>query len=223
MAVRILHIDTSGAVGLVMVAVDGKPISHQFSEGERDHAGKINMLVAEVLREAELSLDDMDAVAVCNGPGSYTGLRIGLATAKGYCYALDKQLILHNRLMLMLQELRSQEDDKETNLLALLPARAGEYYMAASGNYQSAPKHITAQKLLEEIAECHDALDIIGQYGSDLSQIQIKRHVAHGTLDISAWAKKGYEDFLEDQFADLAYAEPEYLKAAYIATPRVDR
>jgi tRNA threonylcarbamoyladenosine biosynthesis protein TsaB len=222
MAVRILHIDTSGAVGLVMVAVDGKPISHQFSEGERDHAGKINMLVAEVLREAELSLDDMDAVAVCNGPGSYTGLRIGLATAKGYCYALDKQLILHNRLMLMLQELRSQEDDKETNLLALLPARAGEYYMAASGNYQSAPKHITSQVLLAETS-AYQGFSVIGQYENDLAEIQITAQVPHSSLDIHSWAEATHKSIVMEQFADLAYAEPEYLKAAYIAAPRVDR
>lgn len=206
-----------------MIAVDGKPVSHKFSEAERDHAGKINFLVTEVLEEAELSIHELDAIAVCNGPGSYTGLRIGLATAKGFCYALGKQLILHNRLTLMLQELRKQMGNKEMNALAILPARAGEYYVAAAGEYHSAPKHVTTSELLENTAVCRKPFAVIGNYSEDLSPIEIAYHIEHQTLNMEVWSSATHEAFLNGQFADLAYAEPEYLKPAYIVAPRADR
>lgn len=222
MATRILHIDTSGPVGLVMLAIDGRPVSHKSSDAERDHAGKVNILVAEVLATAGCRLADLDAIAVCNGPGSYTGLRIGLATAKGYCYALDKRLILHNRLVLMLQEIAANEEHSTGNILAIIPARSGEYYMAAVGNYQSPAKHITAQGLLEE-TRGQQGFRVIGQYGNDLSAMPIERYQEHSVLNIEIWAAETYKSFQANQFADVAYAEPEYLKAAYIAAPRVDR
>jgi tRNA threonylcarbamoyladenosine biosynthesis protein TsaB len=109
-----------------MLAVDGKPVSSVSTEVERDHAGKVNNLVAAILEEANCTLNDVHAIAVCNGPGSYTGLRIGLATAKGYCYALNKPLILHSRLHLMLRELAQHTGNNVENMLAILPARSGE-------------------------------------------------------------------------------------------------
>ncbi len=219
---RILHIDTSGPAAIVMLAVDGKPLSQQSSEGERDHAGRLNALVEEVLAAADMRLKDVDAIAICNGPGSYTGLRIGLATAKGYCYVTDKPLILHSRLKLMLLELAAQGIDNEADRLAILPARAGEYYIAAEGAYRASPRHITTEELLEHFSN-NSSLYIIGGFGPDLGGLASKMIVSHQLLNISVWALGTYESFLINHFADIAYCEPEYLKSVYTTVSRADR
>jgi tRNA threonylcarbamoyladenosine biosynthesis protein TsaB len=206
-----------------MIARHGQPVAHKFSETERDHAGKINLLVDEVLKESACDLQSIDAVAVCSGPGSYTGLRIGLATAKGFCYALDKPLILHNRLDLMLRELDARLGNRQANKLAILPARNGEYYVAAAGEYETAPRHISTPELLQNITGDKMLFAVIGNAENDLSALQTIYSAEHHLLDLLIWARAGWESFHQKMFADLAYATPEYLKAAYTTTPRADR
>jgi len=218
----ILHLDTSGPSGIAMLAKDGRPIASRLSEGEREHAGHINGLVSSVLEDGGIGLPDIDAVAVCNGPGSYTGLRIGLATAKGYCFVLNKPLILHNRLNLMLREATSLFPGM-TNLVAVLPARAGEYYAAVSGTIPLAPTHITIHSLIHILEQANGEVGIIGRTGDDLSQIiSVKpiQFVEHKLLNEDAWAKATAEAFSSGDFADVAYADPEYLKPAFITSRR---
>ena len=222
----ILHLDTSGPVGIAMLAKDSAPVASGHSEGERDHAGNINRLVTEVLKEDGIGLSDIDAIAVCNGPGSYTGLRIGLATAKGYCYVLGKPLILHNRLNLMLHEARFIIPFKK-NVIAILPARAGEYYAAASGSLIALePVHINTIMLQQVIQQGGETLYIIGRLSEDLSKIILSNGISfieHQALNENHWAAATAEAFTAGSFADIAYAEPEYLKPAYITSKRPDR
>jgi tRNA threonylcarbamoyladenosine biosynthesis protein TsaB len=90
----ILAIETATKLCSVAVARDGRVLALREVESQRhEHAEKVNVFIAEVLAEAGLSLKDLDAVAVGIGPGSYTGLRIGLSAAKGLCYALEVPLI----------------------------------------------------------------------------------------------------------------------------------
>ncbi len=225
MAIRILHIDTSGPVGMVMVGLDGKPVNHKIFEGERNHAGKLNGLVDELLSEVKLELGDLDALAVCNGPGSYTGLRIGLATAKGYCYVLEKPLILQNRLCLMLEELRAKNPGDEhsaKNSLAIIPARAGEYYVAAEGAFMTPPRHMTTPELAAVYMDVR-YLNIVGAKGTDLDFLPADNILPHHDLDTFVWGGNTLALFIKNDFADLAYSEPEYLKSAYITASRADR
>lgn len=90
----ILSIETGTEVCSVALAKDGKMISLRESGGEgRAHANNLGVYIDEVLRENDMDADELDAVAVGGGPGSYTGLRIGVSTAKGMCYALGRPLI----------------------------------------------------------------------------------------------------------------------------------
>jgi tRNA threonylcarbamoyladenosine biosynthesis protein TsaB len=216
----ILHLDTSGPTGIAMLARDGQPVASGRSEGERDHAGNINSLVADVLAQGGLTLNDIDAVAVCNGPGSYTGLRIGPATAKGYCYVLGIPLILHNRLGLMLREAGEEE---HKNIIAVLPARAGEYYAAGEGPSVSfSPTHIVFKTLQEKIEQSAFPVHFIGMAGGDLLPLMAARNITlseHHMLKETSWAKAATESFSLEIFADVAYSEPDYLKPAYIASP----
>src|SRR5882672_2766392 len=97
----LLHIDTSTDTGLLAIGCDGQLLAHSMIEESRNHAGTINNMINSLLADAHISFRQLSAVAVCAGPGSYPGLRIGLATAKVLCYALEKPLILDNKLTVL--------------------------------------------------------------------------------------------------------------------------
>lgn len=221
----ILHIDTSGPTAVVMLAKDGIPLAARHSAGERDHAGNINKLIADLLYECGFQLSDMDAFAVCNGPGSYTGLRIGLATAKGFCYVLEKPLILHSRLHLMLREAMAIFPGPAT-FVAILPARAGEYYVAIEGIWSSKlPAHMTIAALEKVLSGIQDKIYFIGQIEEDISSVIEPEKLAivnHKTLHNGIWGAASDESFRHQQFADLAYAEPDYLKQVFIHAKPAD-
>ncbi|MBS1628559.1 MAG: tRNA (adenosine(37)-N6)-threonylcarbamoyltransferase complex dimerization subunit type 1 TsaB [Bacteroidetes bacterium] len=216
MSVRVLHIDCSGPFASLMLAIDSIPQAVKQSAEARDHASQLNPMIAALLLEVGYSLNDMDAFAVCSGPGSYTGLRLGMAAAKGFCYALDKPLLMHNRLTLMLEELDSQLEVSNLNRLAILPARAGEYYIAAQGEWEAAPMHILQNELVENTRFWTQPASIIGHLEEDFSIPNVKNLIPHEKLDLNTWAKRTFLSFSEQEFANIAYAIPEYLKAAYV-------
>src|SRR5690554_2925965 len=91
----ILCIETSTAICSVALVKDGNVITARQDNEGNSHANKLTVLIEEVFSDSNVPLEisDIDAVAVSSGPGSYTGLRIGLSTAKGICFAMDKPLI----------------------------------------------------------------------------------------------------------------------------------
>lgn len=97
----ILNIETATDVCSVALAKDGKTLSLREQQQGQSHARILTTFVSECLQEAGAGKHDLDAIAVSKGPGSFTGLRIGVATAKGLCYALDKPLISVNTLLSM--------------------------------------------------------------------------------------------------------------------------
>ena len=89
----LLCIETATTVCSVVLARDGVILSSREVNSGYSHAEKLTVFIGEIFGETALSMNALDAVAVSEGPGSYTGLRIGVSTAKGLCYALDKPLI----------------------------------------------------------------------------------------------------------------------------------
>jgi tRNA threonylcarbamoyladenosine biosynthesis protein TsaB len=216
----LLHIDSSGPESMVLLSREGKPIAFRRQEGEREHAAHLNGMISSTLAEAGVGLADVDAFAVCNGPGSYTGLRIGLATAKGFCYALEKPIILHNRLFLMLEEAAASYPEKK-NYAAVLPARNGEYFASVRRDRETlAATHILTSDL-EKIFQEHrdESWAVIGGLEEDL----LKWNMASGfdflprtAPNPEIWARLTEIDFFYGAFSDLAYSEPDYLKPAFI-------
>lgn len=207
----------------VMLAVNGIAIGSQQSQVPRDHAANLNQMIDSLLADNGYKLTDVDAFAVCSGPGSYTGLRIAMAAAKGFCYALDKPLLMHNRLLLMLEELALVSDKGSLNRLAILPARAGEYYVAAQGEWEESPKHMMQEALLEKSRVWTEPALLIGQLEEDFSIPNVKNLIVHSKLDLSTWAKRTFKSFSKSEFADIAYTIPEYLKAAYVSASKREK
>src|SRR5690554_2697780 len=103
----ILQLDTATPVCSVAISRDGVTICIKEMEGQNIHAERLTLFIVEVLKEAGISIGQLSAVAVAKGPGSYTGLRIGVSTAKGLCYAADLPLIAIDSLESLAHGFRS--------------------------------------------------------------------------------------------------------------------
>lgn len=211
----ILHIDTSTQVGLVALVHDKKEISKRINEEERDHASVINVHIDTVLKEAGIGFGELDAVAVIGGPGSYTGLRIGLATAKGLCYALQKPLLMHNRLNLICMQLIEEHPNYDYHM-SLLPARQDEFFIAVYNGEKKcihAAQHIYQKDLEELLGSLNGKVILSGN--ADLRFNHSITYLPYDNFDEKIWYDKADEDFQLKHFADLAAATPFYLKSVY--------
>lgn len=222
----ILHIDTSGKEGLVAIASDGEVLAVAKNENTRDHAASINLMVNTVLAEAGIALQDIDAIAVCAGPGSYTGLRIGLATAKGYCYALNKPLLMDNKLTLLAYQVYDMIKNDPSlpgtdKIISVLTAREKEYFFSSynkSFNVTVSPTHILENELLSIFNTNTANTYLIGVLPkSILENLNGKFvHIDNEQVNINIWAKYALEAYKSQKIVSLSEAEPFYLKQVHI-------
>ncbi len=215
---HLLHIDTSTDIGTVAVSGNGTLLSVVHSEAARNHAGAINLMIEDALQQANISLKEIDAILACAGPGSYTGLRIALATAKGICYAKGKPLILNNKLSLL--ALNETDKHMTKTIASVLIARENEYFVSIYNNNHmclSEPIHVTEEELVELLKE-RENLHII----SDLSEADFyKLKVSFSslnpniTIDYNKWAVFGEDRYKCQDFVNLVNCAPFYLKQVY--------
>lgn len=193
--------------GAVLVKED---YGSKYSHGE-----KLHVYIDEILKEAGLTQNDLQAVAVSAGPGSYTGLRIGVSAAKGLCFALDIPLITIGTLDSLVRQL----DADEGHLVAMLDARRMEAYTAVyDHSYQNlvpVQPQILDEQSFTEILEA-GPVTFIGTANEKFSAICSHKN-AHFINDRLPSAKElidlAQAKFEAGDFADLAYFEPDYLKA----------
>ena len=133
----ILSLETATTNCSVALASDGKVVASRSINSGYSHSEKINVFIQEVIAQAGVTLKDLQAVAVSSGPGSYTGLRIGISTAKGLCYALDIPLIAINTLDAMAQGFNARKDEL---IVPMIDARRMEVYSAV---YDSEKKRVS--------------------------------------------------------------------------------
>jgi tRNA threonylcarbamoyladenosine biosynthesis protein TsaB len=128
----ILQIDTALETAIVSLAFKGNLVAETCNLSQKDHASFLQPAIALLVKEAGITLSQIDAVAVVEGPGSYTGLRVGMASAKGLCYALNKPLITISTLMLLAATAKSDIIDFNTEQLIcpMIDARRMEVFTA---------------------------------------------------------------------------------------------
>ncbi len=219
----ILHIDTSGSKGLIALSKDGIELLKKENENERDHASTINLIIENLMKNVEISFSDLDAIAVIGGPGSYTGLRIGLATAKGLCYALQKPLLLHNKLDIMcLQHL--EESKGYDHYISILVAREGEYFICgynAQAENTIPSQHIHQAKLENLLNSLNGKIILIGNtFENYTTQRLFFKYVEATSFNKNYWYKQSLADYHNKSFADIAHATPIYLKEAFTTTSK---
>lgn len=221
----ILHLETSSPVCSVALSKGSEMIRCIESNEANVHSSHLSIFIRKILEETGTAVTNLSAVAVSNGPGSYTGLRIGLSTAKGICYGADLPLITLHSLQVMANWFKKKnlsEIHPNSLIIPLIDARRQEVY---AGYYNAQiqpiknPEAIILHELsFEKMMKQYTCL-FVGN-GADKSKKILKSHYnsrffpdfvtsALGMIDI-AWNM-----YQQQQFADLAYSEPFYLKQAY--------
>ena len=215
----ILHIETSTDVCSVAVSEDSQVIFQQEDHSGPNHAERLGTMVDEALSFTDNHAIPFDAVAVSGGPGSYTGLRIGVSMAKGICYGRDLKLIAVPTLELLCVPVLLREIPEEDALLCpMLDARRMEVY---AGIYDRALRPVREIRADIVTAETYkDYLDAhpIHFFGNGAGKCMDtishpNAHLIEGIEPLAKWMQPLAERrFLNEQFEDVAYYVPFYLK-----------
>ena len=228
----ILCIETGTDVCSVAVAKDGELISLRESAQGRDHASKVGLYVQELLEELEIEPKDLDGVAVGMGPGSYTGLRIGVSFAKGLCYALDKPLIAVESLSMLtelaIQSLETQATEVENwenaTLCPMIDARRMEVYTQIYDSRGVAQDTLSAMVIDESsFAKYRTAEQPFIIYGNGAAKCcealpwATLIDIAPSAAGLAVLAQRKLDNH---QIEDVAYFEPLYLKDFVVTTSK---
>lgn len=210
----ILHIETSTKVCSVALSHDGDIITvEEIADDHYAHGEQLTVLIKKVIENAALEMNEVCAVSVACGPGSYTGLRIGLSTAKGLCYALNIPLILVDSLTALAG--CASEKYPEHNLIPMIDARRMEVYAAVYGPQYSVLKGMSATILDETTFAEFEPFVFFGDGAEKVKDLWSARDCVYDeTIRCSAvgQARMAYFYYDNNVFADLAYSEPIYLK-----------
>ena len=234
----ILHIETATDICSVALSKGDHLLSLVESGQERSHAKLLNPFIHQAFREAGLELKELNAVAVSMGPGSYTGLRIGISTAKGISYALEIPLLASGTLENMAHgildhpELRSilKEEGKGSSgsvlLCPMLDARRMEvyagFYTLGLEVFREVSADIIDESSYREILDQHRVF-FFGN-GSGKCREALAHPGAHFLEDVHPSAASMiipvFERYQQQRFEDVAYFEPFYLKDFIATTPK---
>lgn len=210
----LLHIDTALEKASIMLSRNGQRIAIAENSSQKDHASWLQPSILDLSKNNEFSLDDLDAIAVTIGPGSYTGLRVGLATAKGLCFALNKPLIAINTLDLM----ASGAVSVQTELICpMIDARRMEVYTAIYDKdlqYLLKPTSIILDPSSFEKKLAAHTISFFGNGSGKFSSICKNYNASFPDIttnmdNMITMAEKSMEN---NVFADLQTIEPLYIK-----------
>jgi tRNA threonylcarbamoyladenosine biosynthesis protein TsaB len=210
----ILHLETSTKVCSVALSLNGKCIALKEADNEGYmHSEQLTPFVQDVMSAANISYSQLSAVSVASGPGSYTGLRIGVSTAKGLCYALDIPLIAIDSLLCL--AVIAKEKHPITNLCALIDARRMEEYAAVYDQQLQPVKPISADIMESFSYQEFEPFVFFGDGAEKVIELWLGRNCTPD-LSISSTAKAqcslAYQKYIAQSFEDVAYFEPYYLK-----------
>ncbi|MDQ6527917.1 tRNA (adenosine(37)-N6)-threonylcarbamoyltransferase complex dimerization subunit type 1 TsaB [Flavobacterium sp. LHD-85] len=218
----ILNIETATKNCSVSIAKDGQTIvCSELADEGYSHAEKLHVFIEEVITKAGITAQDLKAVAVSQGPGSYTGLRIGVSAAKGLCYALNIPLIAVDTL----QTLASQAGVTDGKIIPMLDARRMEVYSAIFNSDLTLEREIKAEIIDENsFQEYTDKLYFVGDCAEKCKPVLTKDNFVFleniKYPSAQAMSKISFDKYQKSDTVDVAYFEPYYLKDFMIAPPK---
>ena len=221
----ILHIETSSKQCSVALAYKGKTLTSRVLNSESfSHNEKLHLFISEVLEEANLKTKQLDAISVSKGPGSYTGLRIGVAAAKGFCFALDIPLIALNSLEILVQGVTQAEVEL---IIPMMDARRMEVYTAIfDGNknwINQTSALVLSQNSFKEIVKDKTVLFLgngINKFQELIPEINLTHSFENNYPNAIDMVKLTWEKYNSEDFESLAYFEPFYLKDFQTTMPK---
>lgn len=215
----ILNIDTASENAHVSLAKDGLILHSLSNESQKEHAAFLQAAIQQLVKSVNINLKDVDAVAVTAGPGSYTGLRVGMASAKGLCYALKKPLITIGTLEVLTASALElfEAENKDILYCPMMDARRMEVFTAVYKNDLSIQLQPCAMILDALSFEKELLASKVVFFGSgSLKWKLICKHENAVFKEVSVSPKSLGKStnvlFSEKKFTELAYSEPSYLK-----------
>ncbi|HCF03829.1 tRNA (adenosine(37)-N6)-threonylcarbamoyltransferase complex dimerization subunit type 1 TsaB [Flavobacterium sp.] len=218
----ILNIETATKNCSVALAQEGKIIlCKEIAEEGYSHAERLHVFIEEIIQEAGITFQDLTAIAVSQGPGSYTGLRIGVSAAKGLCFALNIPLIAVDTL----QVLASQATISEGLIIPMLDARRMEVYSAIFNSKLEKQREVQAEVITENSFESiTEPVYFVGDCADKCQSVLVKPNFVFLPEIKYPSAKEmstlSFAKFQQSDFVDVAYFEPYYLKDFMITTSK---
>jgi tRNA threonylcarbamoyladenosine biosynthesis protein TsaB len=210
----ILNIETATKNCSVALAKDGITVlCKEIAEEGYSHAERLHVFIDEIIKEARITFQELSAIAVSQGPGSYTGLRIGVSAAKGLCFALDIPLIAVDTL----QVLASQAKVSRGLIIPMLDARRMEVYSAIyTSNFEN-KRAVQAEVITENsFVDLEETIYFVGDCAEKCKQVLSKENFVFLEEIKYPSAKEmsflSYEKHQKNDTVDVAYFEPYYLK-----------
>ena len=218
----ILHLETSTKSCSVALSENGELIALQeIHTAEFTHAENLTVFIQKVMLSAGKEMKELKAVSVSSGPGSYTGLRIGVSTAKGLCYALEIPLIAVDSLISLAVLARQKHPGKK--ICSMIDARRMEVYSAIYDEELNLLKPISADILDEQSYQEFEPFVAVGDATDKMIDVWSSRIVCIDN-ELKASAKGQieivYQKFVDKAFEDVAYFEPFYLKEFIVGKPK---
>ena len=217
----ILNIETATRNCSVALAKEGKTIlCKEIAEQGYSHAERLHVFIFEILKEAGINFQEIQAIAVSKGPGSYTGLRIGVSAAKGFCYALGIPLIAIDTLAILAR----QVEVKSGLIVPMIDARRMEVYSAIFDSNYIKLREVKAEIITEDsLAYTTENIYFVGDCQEKCQEVLTKENFTFLPNVVFPSAKEmsalSFEKFVKNQFEDVAYFEPFYLKDFMMTTP----
>lgn len=220
----ILHIESTSTVCSLAISENETLIAIKEVNDGFSHAENLHLFIQDVLKQSGLNINQLNAISISSGPGSYTGLRIGFASAKGLAYALKIPLIKVDTLKSLSKSVIDLVK-KDAYYCPLIDARRMEVYYALHANdliERQKPNNLVITKESISIFELEkpiyffgDGLEKSKQLLSTLNDFYFIENIMPSAKHLIPFA---YEKFIENDFEDLAYAEPFYLKDFFFTT-----
>lgn len=213
----ILNIDTALTTASICLAQDEEIVQLAINDKQKDHAAWLHSTIADLLLQNNFSIHQLDAVGVSIGPGSYTGLRVGLAAAKGLCFAQNIPLLAVSTLQMIAYAVK---EEAAHLICPMIDARRMEVFTAL---YDKSMKEKTAAHALivdeNSFSSLLDA-DKILFCGSGSKKLQSlitnsNADFSNTSSNASHLAQLAFTHFRKKEFVDLAYSEPLYIKEFY--------
>ena len=209
----ILNIETATKNCSVSLAKNGETIlCKEIAEQGYSHAEKLHVFIEEIVKEANVNFSEIKAVAVSKGPGSYTGLRIGVSAAKGLCYALQIPLISIDTMQVL-----AKKANVDGLIVPMIDARRMEVYSAIFDKNYNKIKDVEAEVLTENSYQDFDqTVYFVGDCQEKCQTVLVKDNFKFLPEIIFPSANEmsslSYQKFIKNNFEDVAYFEPFYLK-----------
>ena len=223
----ILNIETSTHICSVSLSKDGKNIFSKSDAQGQNHASLLNLFIEEALQHLPENISKPDAIAVSSGPGSYTGLRIGVSTAKGLCYGFGIPLISINTLQLMAYTAIQTIENKENTLFCpMIDARRMEVYSAFYDEKLNMVREIKPDIISEDIYNEYLNSKCVVFFGNGMQKCRelLTHPNAVFISDINPLSDNmlyfSERALSERRTEDVAYFEPFYLKEFQVTTPK---